>query len=85
MVNPDLDLTKVKNKHVVLYQANVYSANRGDPSFSNLGLTVLKRSAIIIFGVYTANTKKLYITFVQCWTSIFDFGPTVYNLFVFTG
>ena len=39
------------NTPAALYQVNVYSANRGNPSFSNLGLSVLKRSAIIIFGV----------------------------------
>ena len=48
-LNPDLDGITVTNTSAALYQVNVFSANRRDPSFSNLDLTVLKRSAIIIF------------------------------------
>ena len=41
-------LTTVTNTPAALYQVNVYSANRGDPYFSNLDLTIFNRSAIII-------------------------------------
>ena len=49
-LNLDLDWTTVTNTPTALYQINVSSENRGDPSFSILDLTLL-RSTIIIFGV----------------------------------